>query len=224
MSLVKWFHHIDPWAMFPTLSILESVPKMTCWWRTELPASSWVLLTSPTSIISLFCWNHLVWITCYFKSPLLWGFLKLHDSFEGLVVSKYLPSLHLFPLCCSSSCPSVFLSFLATSISWRRNVGASIGCYWMQLLFLWEDLDFYAHSFYGSYLKKKTLTSAYVYLSLFWWDFFSAVVNLYYFLFDLLSSLFYILNTKKGVFFFLVQKDYMTPSEVNWRTSDPVHW
>lgn len=59
------------------------------------------------------------------------------------VDSKYLPSLCPFPLCCSSSCPSVFLSLSATRLSWRRKMlldrtSISLGrLIFLCTLFLW---------------------------------------------------------------------------------------
>lgn len=161
---------------------------------------------------SLVTSNHL----CFddFSSP-------LHDTFIRLVDSKYLPSftasfpyLPLFFL-------SFFLSFSATRLSWRKKK-----LYSMEPLCLLEGLDFYAHSFYGSYKNPHSSLSLFVLVRFFW---LGAVGKLYCFPFDLVSSVFYILSKCKGkkVLFLPSFFIYFWSKEIIWHpvklNEEPVH-
>lgn len=146
-------------------------PRWLLGWRAELLSLYWFLL-SPTLMISLFCWNDPAWIICYFKSPLLWWFLKyLHATFVKLVDSKDLHSI-LSP---SVTFHLVFLSFLpfqqSDFLGEKKNIGLSLQFpqkIKISTLFI---------------VLKKILSPSSIFLcfSQIFWLF--VVVNLYYFLF-----------------------------------------
>lgn len=141
------------------------------------------------------------------------GWLTQTTFIRLILNSKDRPSLPSSPFPCQN--------FVLSSLSFQSPDFLGEGKhYWTELLFLSVDTDFYSNSFYGSY-KNSLILSFSLFGEIVW---LFAIVNLYCFLLHFVSFLSYILYKYKRKLFFFWSRNCETPSEVNWRTSDLVHW